>query len=163
MIKVLAENDYDFSKKVRLIAENGENSIVSFKEALIASENKNLQLALMSESDIPVVKIVDMGKILFEQKKNLKKNKKAQSNKEIKFKFNITEHDLNIKLKKFKELIEDDCKVRLTLELFGREIQMADHALEIYNNIKQKIEEFSKTEDKIQLIGRNISASFVKK
>jgi hypothetical protein len=40
---------------------------------------------------------------------------------------------------------------------------MADHALEIYNNIKQKIEEFSKTEDKIQLIGRNISASFVKK
>lgn len=163
MIKVLSENDFDKSRSVRFIDEKGVNYIISFREALNICESKNLQLGLMSESDIPVVKIVDVGKILFEQKKNMKKNKKAQKNKEIKFKLNVSEHDLNIKLKKFKELIEEGCKVKLMLELYGREIQMSDHAIEMFNKIKEQVEEYSKTDDKVQLIGRNISASFVKK
>ena len=165
MIKVLSENDCSFKKEVKFIGLNGEKfGNVSFKEALDKSKENKVQLALMSDGDIPVVKLVDVGKILFEQKKNKKKNKQSiQKIKEIKFGLNVGEHDFNIKVNHIKDFIESNYKVKVTLQLFGREIQRENYAMEFFEKIQQKINEFAKTDEKPKLNGKLISVYYVKK
>ena len=70
-------------KEVRLIGENGEQlGIVSSREALALSEERELDLVKISpNSNPPVCKIMNYGKFLFEQNKrgNFKtKNKKLR-------------------------------------------------------------------------------------
>lgn len=111
-----------------------------------------------------MVKIIDYGKILYEQKKNLKKQKSnIVKNKEIKFGLNIAENDYNIKINKIKEFLEDGDRVRVTLFLRGREVSMTEMSYEFMNRVLNDLNNFAITNDKIQLIGNCISLNFTKK
>lgn len=126
--------------------------------------SRNLDLALVSENISPkVVRIVNYGKIKYEQKKN-KKNQKSNEikTKEIKFGLNVGDNDYKIKLNKIIELLEDNCKVRVYLVLKGREIIHKDLAFEFMNKIINDLKEHGKTEDKLSLVGRNIIINFTK-
>ncbi len=69
-----------------------------------------LDLVLVAEkSDPPVCRIMDFGKLTYEQKKNIKAQKKhviTQKLKEVKFHINIDKHDYDYKLKHGFEFLE---------------------------------------------------------
>ena len=72
---------------------------------------------------------MDYGKLLFEQKKNLKnqrKNNVAQKVKEVKFHINIDTHDYEYKLARGVEFLNKGCKLKVTLMLRGREMAHQD-------------------------------------
>jgi translation initiation factor IF-3 len=95
---------------------------------------KALELAREQELDLveisptanpPVCKILDFGKYKYEQTKKERKAKKGQKIgllKEVRFRPKIEEHDLQSKIKKVKEFIEDGSKVRIVVRFRGREI-----------------------------------------
>ena len=119
-------------KEVRLIykehkdcvSENDFNKIVSWGEAVALSKKYGLDLIEINPKSVPIiVKLEDYSKYLYELKKQLKnKNKKTTVLKEIQLTANISLHDLEIKVKKAMEFIEDGDKVKVVLTLKGREL-----------------------------------------
>lgn len=162
-MKILDKNDCSYST-VNLINENGEKlGVVSFLNAVKIAQK--MDLALVNERmNPPIVKIVNYGKILYEQKKNLKKQRtNIVKNKEVKFGLNIAENDYNVKINKIKDFIEDGDRVKVTLFLKGREVSFQEIAFDFMNTVVNDISAFANTNDKIKLVGNCISLNFTKK
>lgn len=125
-------NELRFYNTVRLIykekngedSENDFNKVVSMKEAFDYSKKYRLDLIeINGKTNPPIVKLYDYGKYLFELKKALKaKNKNKTDLKEIQLKVNISQHDLETKVKKAKEFITNGDKVKVVLTMKGREL-----------------------------------------
>ena len=162
-MKILSKNDYNY-RMVNLINENGEKiGVVGFEKAVELSNN--LDLALVNEKmNPPIVKIVNYGKILYEQKKNQKKQKSnVIKNKEVKFGLNIAANDYHIKINKIKEFIKDGDRVKVTLFLKGRELSYEELAIDFMNKVMNDVNQFAITTDKIKLIGNTISLNYISK
>ena len=122
-------------KKANFIDENG-NYIKDQSGDYILSRADESKLDVVIVKDNPLtVKLVNFGKILFEQKKNKKNNMKPIKEKEIKIKIGIAENDLNTKIEKIKTL----SKVKVSLSLSGRETMHEDLGMEILKNVQSKL------------------------
>lgn len=101
--------------------------VMSKKEALALANSENLDLILIvPKAKPPVARIIELNKYRYEQQKNEKEMaKKARAaridTKEIKFKPNIGEHDLLIKMKHAQEFLDNGAKVKITIQMRGRE------------------------------------------
>lgn len=151
-------------EEVRVIDENGvQMGILSLKEAYQTAIDRKLDLAIVSETSSPkIAKIVNYGKILYEQKKAKKNQKSSMKIKEIKFGLTVGEHDYQIKLNKITELLEDGCKVRVFLVLKGREADRPEFAFDFMRKVISDLSNIGKTEDKLELTGKNVILNFVK-
>src|SRR5882724_1528488 len=92
------------AENVQLITQDGENvGLVSRNQALRQAEEAGLDLVLIAaKDDVPVVKIMDFGKVLYEKKKKTieaKKHQKVIQIKEIKMSPKIGDHDYQTKIK----------------------------------------------------------------
>ena len=77
----------------------------------------------------PVCRIVNFGKLKYEEKKKIQINKKKQhviKLKEIRLRPRIEEHDLMTKLNMGKKFLPDGCKLKLTLLFSGRDLSRID-------------------------------------
>lgn len=152
-------------EQVRLIDENGvQIGVLTMFKAFYMAIDKKMDLALVSETTTPkVARIVDYGKIKYEQKKN-KKNQKNNivKIKEIKFGLNVGENDYKIKVNKIIELLNDNFKVKTYLVLKGREMAHKDMAFGFMNKLIEDLKEYGNTEDKLSLVGRNIIITFAR-
>ena len=87
------------------------------EDAIALARTQNLDLVLIvPKAKPPVAKIIELNKYKYEQQKNEKEMaKKARAaridTKEIKFKPNIGEHDLLIKMKHAQEFLDNGAKV----------------------------------------------------
>lgn len=105
---------------------------VSVSEAISAAEDENLDLVEVSdgkENNLSVCKMIDYGKMMYQQSKKDKINKHVQHTKEIKYSFNISDHDLEVKHKKVEKFLSKHYIVRYVLELRGREKYSTQEAL----------------------------------
>ena len=145
-------------REVRLINENGDMvGIVPTREALRMAQEANMDLINISPStNPPVCKICDYGKYQYEKQKKQKSNKSSGKLKEIQFTINIGENDLNIKLKKAIEFLQDKNTVQLVMQLKGRDMPRVDVAMEVMQNICNKLKEYSKQIEEPKLTGRKI-------
>ena len=91
----------------------------------LARENELDLVEISPTATPPVCKILDFGKYKYEQTKKERKAKKGQKVgllKEVRFRPKIEEHDLQSKIRKVKEFIEEGSKVRIVVRFRGREI-----------------------------------------
>jgi len=133
---------------VRLIDENGEMiGIISLSEALQRSRDVGVDLVeVTATSDPPICKIIDYGKLLYDQKKKerqQKKNQKTQELKGIRLSMGIGGADLDRQRKHAEEFITEGRTVRIQMVLRGRENAHKDLAVE-------KVQHF------IESLGENI-------
>jgi translation initiation factor IF-3 len=93
-------------------------------EARKIAEDMELDLVeIQGKSDVPIVKVCNYEKMLYELKKAAKKNKQqVKPLKEIQLSVNIAKHDLETKANNAKKFIEDGSRVRVTLAMKGREL-----------------------------------------
>ena len=125
MIEVLNERSFAEKKIVKLIGFEGKMlGEKTYQEVCqLAKEEKHDMMLVNEISGIPLIKFINYGKMLYEQKKAQKKQRQnIQETKEIKFGLNIGENDFNIKIKHIKEFLEDDVKVKVTVQMNGREV-----------------------------------------
>jgi len=117
--------------------------IMTKDEALTLAKSQDLDLILVVEkADPPVAKIMELNKYLYEQQKNEKEMaKKARASrievKEVKFKPNICEHDLLIKLKHAQDFLDNGAKVKITVQMRGRE---NSNSSEVFKQFKNAID-----------------------
>lgn len=133
--------------KVNLIILNGSmKESIKLHEALKIGEEEGLDIVEVSKSGkngLPTCKLLDYGKLMYDQSKKKKNQKQIQHVKEIKYGFNIDPHDLGIKHKKIIKFLSKKYVVKYILELSGREKSRVDSALEVYNNNIEDFKEFA--------------------
>lgn len=131
--------------EVRLISNNS-NTIIKTSEALrIARESNQDLICISPSSNPPVCKIMDFGKFLYQEKKKRKeqtKNQFVSELKEIQFKPTIGVGDIKVKVKKINEFLTQGHKVKLVMQMRGREIGMKDFCNGQYQNFVSFLENF---------------------
>ena len=153
---------------MRLIGENGEQlDVVPLMRAREMAQEAGLDLVLVSERSVPpVVRIMNFGKLQYEQKKNQKvqrKNNVVQKVKEVKFHINVDTNDYAIKLKRALDFLEKRCRLKVTLTLRGREMAHQDLAYELMDRIIADLAAAADPDGKPKLLGRNITVNFAPK
>lgn len=95
-------------------------------EALQLAQSSELDLVEVSPmAEPPVVRIMDFGKFLFEQKKktqSAQKKQKQQQVKEVKFRPGTEEGDYQVKLRNLIRFLTEGDKAKVTLRFRGREM-----------------------------------------
>lgn len=116
---------------MRLVGVDGaQRGVFSVLEAEKIARDEGLDLVLVTDkAEIPVVKLADYNKFLYEQKKELKEKKKPkQQLKEIKISFTEAEGDMARKAKKIDEFLEEGSVVQIRLTMKGRQRMHAEFA-----------------------------------
>jgi len=139
------------ASKVRLIDEDKKQvGIVSINEALAMAREKELDLVAISpKADPPVCRLLDYGKYLYSLQKKAHEAQKMQRKihiKEIKFTPVIGEHDIDVKLKKIKEFLDEGNKVKVTIWLRGRQKRRPEMLSEMTEKILNILKEFAEIE-----------------
>lgn len=132
--------------------------------ARVQAESESLDLVIVSEKAVPpVVRIMDFGKLQYEQKKNLKaqrKNSVAQKLKEVKFHMNIDDHDYEYKLKHAVDFLQKGCKLKVTLTLRGREMAHKELADQLMERIIADLAPSAEVDGRPKMLGKSISVTF---
>ena len=134
------------AKEVRLIDENGEQAgIVSTPEALKMAEAVDLDLVLISpNAEVPVAKIIDYGKFVYEQQKKVKENKanqKTVSMKEVRVSPTIDIGDYNTKMAQARKFLDKGFKVQFSLRFKGRMITHSEFGRKTMNRILEDLKD----------------------
>ncbi len=146
---------------MRVITEDGEQlGVFTLQDALAKAQEKGLDLVEIAPTATPpVCKIIDYGKLRYQQTKREKLNRKASHQtkiKEIKLKPNIDKHDLDTKIKHAREFIEKGCKVKFTCMFRGREIVFADNGKQVLTTIIEALEEVAQPESPPKMFGKSL-------
>lgn len=147
--------------KVQLIDAEGNNlGPVATEEALRMAEDAGLDLVEISpNSEPPVCKILDLGKLKFANQKKAaeaRRKQKIVEIKEIKMRPNIDTHDYEVKMKAINRFFEDGDKVRVTLRFRGREMAHQELGLKLLQQVKEDTTEIAKVEAEPKLEGRQM-------
>ena len=139
MVVITRANARQFSQ-VRLVV-NGGNEIVTALDALIRAEEEGLDLIVVSpNASPPVVRIEDLKKLQYEEKKAKSKHARTSELKEIQFKVNISAHDLETKLNAIRRFLERGDKVKVMVRLFGRERESPERAHQLLDRVIKSVE-----------------------
>jgi|TARA_B100001105_G_scaffold254585_1_gene250813 translation initiation factor IF-3 len=147
---------------VRLIDVDGEQlGVVLTSDALDRAEEYGLDLMEVApNSDPPVCKIVNYGKLKYEEKKKLQNSKKKQhviKVKEIRFRPRIGEHDLMTKVNMGRKFLDEGFKLKITLMFRGRELARIDLGKDVMNKVLEKLSDVAEIEKDNPLEGRRMS------
>jgi translation initiation factor IF-3 len=118
--------------EVRIISDNVEKGIYPIEEAFKLAYDLDLDLVEVNANDkLPICKIIDYQKFLYEQKKKKKlqeKNNKAnaQEIKELRFGPNTDEHDYEFKKRHAENFIKNGDKVKTLVFFKGREMNFKE-------------------------------------
>lgn len=144
---------------VLLIDSNGEKrGVVPIDEALDAARRVDLDLVEVApNSDVPVVKILDYGKLRFEQQKKKaaqRKSQRTQDIKEIKMRPNIDDHDYETKTKHMTRFFGRGDKVKVTIRFRGREMVHMNRGADLLKRVKEDFDDIAKIEFEPRTEGR---------
>ena len=140
---------------------------MSTDDALTMAQDIGLDLMEVSpNSDPPVCRILNYGKLKYEEKKKIQINKKKQhviKIKEIRLRPRIEDHDLMNKLNMGKKFLSDGCKLKITLIFRGRELSRIDLGEIVMNRVLEELAEIAEVEKDIPLEGRRMSVILTSK
>ena len=141
--------------------------IVSTEKALEIAAEDGLDLMEVSpNADPPVCRILNYGKLKYEEKKKIQINKKKQhviKVKEIRVRPRIDDHDLMTKLNMGRKFLSDGCKLKITLIFRGRELSRIDLGKDVMDKVIEQLSEIAEIEKDIPLEGRRMSVIFTAK
>ena len=140
---------------------------MSTDDALTMAQDIGLDLMEVSpNSDPPVCRILNYGKLKYEEKKKIQINKKKQhviKIKEIRLRPRIEDHDLMTKLNMGKKFLSDGCKLKITLIFRGRELSRIDLGEIVMNRVLEELSEIAEVEKDIPHEGRRMSVILISK
>lgn len=108
----------------------------------------------------PVCRILDYGKMRFENSQKGSKGTKVrqQKLKEIRVRPKTGEHDVDTKVNQARKFLEHNDKVLVTVIFRGREMQHLEEGRRILNAVLEKLADVSKVERAATMDGRRMSA-----
>ena len=147
--------------KVLVIASDGEKlGVVDTDSALALAEAEGLDLVEVSpNASPPVCKILDYGKLKYQEQKKASEARKRQKTvdvKEIKMRPNIDTHDYQVKMRSVNKFLNDGDKVKVTMRFRGREMAHQNLGMELLHKVRDETSEIAKVEAMPKLEGRQM-------
>lgn len=96
---------------------------------------------------------------MYEKKKKEKEAKKKQHTiqvKELRFRPNTDDHDLEFKTRHAREFLEGGDKVKATVQFRGRDMLYTEQGEELLNNLAEELDDVGKVESKPTMEGRRM-------
>lgn len=161
--KALRVNQEIRARELRVISSSGQQlGVMSLQQALNLAQQEGSDLIEIVPTAVPpVAKIMDWGKYRYDQTKREKENKKSQHQmkvKEVKLSPNISEHDLQVKLRQAKDFLEKGDKVKITLFFRGREMAHTSVGHKVMQDSLVQLEEVAMIESPPKMFGRTLLA-----
>jgi translation initiation factor IF-3 len=139
------------------LADGEKKGLVPLSEALAAAREAGLDLVEVAPGLKPVCKVLDYGKMRFENQKKKaanRKNQRTQALKEIKMRPNIDVHDYGVKTKAMRKFFDRGDKVKVTVRFRGREMAHMDRGMDLLARVKEDFLEDCKVEFEPKTEGR---------
>jgi len=134
-------------------------------EALSLARERNLDLVEVSpNTDPPVCRILDYGKLRYLHSKKVKSSRKSQKStqmREVRLRPNIGQHDLESKIRKVKELLNDGAKVRLSVAFRGREITHPELGMALLKKVTNTVVDSARLEKPPTMEGKFLAINLV--
>jgi len=111
-------------------------------------------------ADPPVCKIIDYGKLKYENQKKKAEARKKQRTievKEIKMRPGIDDHDYDVKMRSINRFLGDGDKVKVTLRFRGREMVHQDLGMKVLERVRDDLETTAKVEQFPKMEGRQMT------
>ncbi|QMU98992.1 translation initiation factor IF-3 [Borrelia sp. A-FGy1] len=151
------------ASEVRVVFEDGTQSVLPIEEAIMQAREADLDLVEVSPNvSPPVCKIIDYGKYKFHQEKRQKEQKKNQriiKLKEVRMQPKIDTHDLDFKSRNILGFLREGNKVKVTIRFRGRELAhthlgygILDSVLERVGDVNYNLESPAKMEGKTMFL-----------
>lgn len=149
------------AREVLVIDENGEQmGVLPIAKALQAAQDRDLDLVMVApNASPPVCRLVDYGKYRYEQLKKEKEGRKGQKGllREVRLRPKIEEHDLQDKIRKTRELLEDGNKVKITVRFRGREIVYPELGWQVLKKVAEALKDCAVATSQPSKDARNIA------
>jgi len=147
---------------VRLIGEDNEQvGVIETDKAMAMAKEAGLDLVEVSpNSRPPVCRIMDYGKWKYQQKKKEAKAKahsKQSELKEVRMRPGTDDHDMNIKMDRAREFLEEGHKVQFTMMFKGRQMAHKDIGYRGFQDVAKELEEVAKVEVPPRSMGRRMT------
>lgn len=160
--KRLRINDQIRMSPIRLIDENNEQvGVIDLDDAKHRAREAQLDLVEVSPGSAPpVCRIMDYGKWKYAQKKKEQKAKSHAKQSELKgvrLRPKIDPHDLEIKVNKARDFLEDGDKVQFTMLFRGREMAHRDLGMQSMQRIVETLADIAKVESPPRMQGRRMT------
>ena len=144
---------------MRLISETGEQlGVMKTEDAIARAMDVGQDLIEVSpNAKPPVAKILNYGKLKYEEKKKAQASKKKQhvvKIKDLRVRPRIDDHDLMTKVNRGRQFISDGCKLKITLMYRGREMSRLDLGLDVLGRIIDLFSDIAVVEKHGELEGR---------
>ena len=145
-----------------VVGGDGEQlGLLTIKEAIERALASGLDLVEVSpNSDPPVCRIMDYGKLLYRQSKkahDAKKKQKVIKVKEVKITPKTEEHDYQFKLNHVKRFLADGDKVKVSVFFKGRLITHTELGVRILDRMRQDLAELAVVESEPEKLGKILS------
>jgi translation initiation factor IF-3 len=150
-------------REVRLIDQHGKQiGIVSTADAMQMAKDAEMDLVEVApQARPPVCKIMDFGKFKYEQRKKSQASRKKMHQvkvKEVRLRPKIETHDLEVKLKRARQFLDQGDKVLVNMLFRGREMQlMKMHAPALLRRFAAQLEDIAKIEREPRVEGRRMN------
>jgi translation initiation factor IF-3 len=147
--------------KVMLIDAEGEKrGVVDTQQALELAAEAGLDLVEVSpNADPPVCKIIDYGKLKYQNQKKASEARKKQKTvdvKEIKMRPNIDTHDYDVKMRSMTKFLTAGDKVKVTMRFRGREMAHQELGMQVLTRVRDQFEAEAKVEAAPKMEGRQM-------
>jgi len=141
--------------------EGNQVGVIDTSLALNLANEAGLDLVEVSpDSEPPVARILDYGKMRYEasiREKEARKNQGHIVTKEIKLRPRIDQHDLDIKVNQVRKFLGQGNRVRITLQFRGREQSHPEIGYKLLAQVQESLSDVSSAESAPLMDGRNVS------
>ncbi|MCI5565845.1 MAG: translation initiation factor IF-3 [Clostridiales bacterium] len=148
-------------REVRVIGADGAQlGVMPIGRALEMAEEAALDLVkIVPNAQPPVCKLMDYDKHRFEQSKKereMRKNQKVISLKEVQLSATIEENDVAIKAKNAIRFLQEGNKVKVSIRFRGRQIAHSDIGMKVMQDFVERTKEVCVVERRPLIEGRNM-------
>lgn len=159
--KFYRTNDRIFASELRVLDSEGKQIGVLKKfEALNIAREQGLDLVEVAPTaKPPVARIIDFKKFLYqEEKKRREEKKKAKTSetKEIRLGPFMDDHDLDTMVRRAREFLEGNDKVRLVVRFKGRQMGHPEFGHQVLRKAIDSLSDVSKVDKEAHFEGRQL-------
>ena len=149
------------AEAVRVVDSDGTVlGVFPTADAIALAGERGLDLVEVSpNSDPPVCKFLDYGKLKYESQKKKSEARKKQRTidvKEVKLRPSINRHDYDVKMRSMRRFLGDGDKVKVTMRFRGREMAHQDLGLKVLFKVRDELETLAKVEQLPKMEGRQM-------
>ena len=135
--------------------------MVATDRAIQMARQQDLDLVEVApNADPPVARLLDYGKLRYLYAKKERESKKSQKStelREVRFRPNIGSHDLESKMRKVRQFIDEGSKVKLTCRFRGREAVHQQLGLSVLKRVADDMKDDVRLEKAPSMEGRALS------